>query len=92
MFQCEVDQFIQTEYIQKLIETVEYLDKEDLANMAESLISLTGLKRRMTSSEEPVGGPVDVAVISKGDGFIWMKRKHYFDKELNSQFFNRYNE
>lgn len=92
LFQREVDQFIQTEYIQKLIETVEYLDKEDLANMAESLISLTGLKRRMTSSEESVGGPVDVAVISKGDGFIWMKRKHYFNKELNSQFFNRYNE
>ena len=92
LFQREVDQFIQTEYIQKLIETVEYLDKEDLANMAESLISLTGLKRRMTSSEESVGGPVDVAVISKGDGFIWMKRKHYFDKDLNLQFFNRYNE
>ena len=58
--------------------------------MAESLISLTSLKRRMTSSEESVGGPVDVAFISKGDGFVWIKRKLYFDKELNPQFNDLY--
>lgn len=90
-FVNSIEQYIQEEYIRKLIDTVEYLDIEDLSNMAESLIALTGLKKRMTSSEENVGGPVDVAVISKIDGFIWMKRKHYFDKNLNSQFFERYN-
>lgn len=37
-----------------------------------------------------VGGPIDVAIISKGDGFIWIKRKHYFKKELNPQFFEGY--
>jgi hypothetical protein len=45
----------------------------------------------MSPREESVGGPVDVAVISKGDGFIWIKRKHYFSPDLNSQFFNNYN-
>ncbi len=39
---------------------------------------------------ETVGGPIDVAVISKGDGFIWIKRKHYFSPELNPQFFANY--
>ena len=39
---------------------------------------------------ETVGGPIDVAVISKGDGFIWIKRKHYFNKDLNPQFFKNY--
>jgi hypothetical protein len=39
---------------------------------------------------ETVGGPVDVALISKGDGFIWIKRKHYFKAELNPQFFANY--
>jgi hypothetical protein len=39
---------------------------------------------------ETVGGPIDVAVISKGDGFIWIKRKHYFKSELNPQFFANY--
>lgn len=90
-FEKRILKFIDDEYITKLKETVAYLDIEDLSNMAESLISITGLNRRMTSEEESVGGPVDVAVISKVDGFIWMKRKHYFDKNLNQQFFERYN-
>lgn len=86
----KLESFIRQNYIIRLLDTVKYLGKEDLANMAESLIALTGLKRRMTSSEESVGGPVDVAVISKSDGFIWIKRKHYFDRALNEHFFTRY--
>ena len=39
---------------------------------------------------ETVGGPIDVAVISKGDGFIWIKRKHYFSTELNPCFNQNY--
>ena len=85
-FRTQVDEFIQQAYIKKLVETVAYLEKDDLANMAENLILLTGLKKRITSSEETVGGPVDVAIISKGDGFIWMKKKQYFDKELNPHY------
>jgi hypothetical protein len=77
-------------YIQPLMNAVSSLSKEDLAEMAESLIYLTYLKRRITFAEESVGGPVDVAVISKGDGFIWIKRKHYFQPELNQFFFNNY--
>ena len=42
--------------------------------------------------EETVAGPIDVAVISKGDGFVWIKRKHYFQRELNQQFFDNYYE
>ena len=30
------------------------------------------------------------SLISKGDGFIWIKRKHYFEPELNQQFFSNY--
>ena len=72
------------------VNTVAILSKEDLAEMAESLIYITYLKRRISSDEESVGGPIDVAIISKGDGFIWVKRKHYFKPELNGQFFNTY--
>ena len=28
-------------------------------------------------------------IITKGDGFVWTKRKHYFKDSLNPQFFNR---
>jgi len=66
-----------------ILGTIGTLSKEDLAEMAESLIDLTYLKRRVSFEEESVGGPVDVAVITKGDGFVWIKRKHYFKPEMN---------
>jgi hypothetical protein len=78
------------DYIFPLLNAVNSLSKEDLSEMAESLIYLTYLKRRITFAEESVGGPVDVAIISKGDGFIWVKRKHYFKPELNQYFFQNY--
>ena len=78
-------------YTRPLINTISLLSISDMANVAESLVALTSLVNRMTPREESVGGPVDVAVLSKGDGFIWIKRKHYFDPDLNNQFFNNYN-
>jgi hypothetical protein len=77
-------------HVQPVVSSVAYLPKEELASMAESLVSLTSFKRRVTQDPETVGGPVDVAVISKGDGFIWINRKHYFDPSLNHQFFSNY--
>ncbi len=90
-YQKGMDDFILQSYVNPLLETVTFLDKEDLADMAESLVRMTCLKRHVTTDEETVGGPVDVAIVTKGDGFIWKKRKHYFDAELNTQFFERYN-
>lgn len=71
------------------LEAVSVLPKDELGAMAESLINLTSLKRRVSRSAETVGGAVDVAVISKGDGFIYLKHKHYFEPELNRNFFMR---
>jgi hypothetical protein len=62
------------------------LPKDELAATAEALVSLTSVKRKMSRGPETVGGPIDVAVISKGDGFIWISRKHYFQPDLNVQF------
>ena len=73
-----------------IIEMLGHLQKDELAEMAESLVNLTAFKRKMSKEMESVGGPIDVAVISKGDGFIWVKRKHYFKPELNQAFFNNY--
>ncbi|WP_316810447.1 hypothetical protein [Pedobacter heparinus] len=88
---AEMNSLIKKEkYIVPLMNAVCSLSKEDLAEMAESLIYLTYLKRRITFAEESVGGPVDVAIISKGDGFVWIKRKHYFNPELNKHFFENY--
>jgi len=77
-------------YVDPVIRVVGMLPKDELAAMAESLVSLTSFKRKVTMETETVGGPIDVAVISKGDGFIWVKRKYYFKAELNPQFFSNY--
>ena len=73
-----------------VIEMVGFLPKDELAAMAESLVNLTSFKRKISMEPETVGGPIDVAVISKGDGLAWIKRKHYFEPELNQHFFANY--
>lgn len=88
-FKKDMDDFIWDNYVSKLMDIVEFLGKEDLADMAESLVKMTGLKRHVTTDEESVGGPVDVAVVTKFDGFVWIKRKHYFAPELNPNYFHR---
>ena len=65
------------------------LSKEDIAELAEALVHLTQLRLKVSPEWETVGGPIDVAVISKGDGLIWIKRKHYFQRELNPRYFHR---
>jgi len=77
-------------HVDPLLRVVTHLPKDELAAMAESLVRLTSFKRKVTMEAETVAEPIDVAVISKGDGFIWIKRKHYFDPKLNPQFFANY--
>ncbi|MDD1678468.1 MAG: hypothetical protein LUO93_04705 [Methanomicrobiales archaeon] len=66
-----------------IINVVVALPKSELAAMAESLVNITSLKRRVSLQAETVGGPVDVAVISKKDGFVWIKKKQYYSDALN---------
>ena len=74
------------EFSSPTTDMISILPKDELAHVAESLLALTSLHRRISRDVETVGGPIDVAVISKGDGFIWLKRKHYFRSELNPHF------
>ena len=75
---------------QDIARAVEMLSINELAQVASTLVGLSSFEQQMSLDRETVGGPVDVAVISKGDGFIWIQRKHYFRKELNSHFFQNY--
>ena len=88
----EIETIIQRDQVSPLIHTIASMGKEDIADLAENLIYMTSMKRHVSPFAETVGGPIDVAIISKGDGFIWAKRKHYFPADLNRDFFdNRYN-
>jgi hypothetical protein len=76
-------------YINPIIQSIGYLRKEDLVEFAESLINITSIKRKTNSQLQSVGGPIDIAIITKHEGFVWVKRKDIIDKELNSAYFNR---
>lgn len=89
-YQDVLNDYKQDVFTTPILSIVNSLPKEELADMAEALVNLTSFKRKVSSSIESVGGPVDVAVITKGDGFVWIKRKHYFDSEKNQQFYQKY--
>lgn len=89
-FNKKLQDYRETFHINPIINAVSFLPKDELAAMAESLVNLTSFKRKISLDAETVGGPIDVVVISKGDGFIWIKRKHYFKPELNPHFFANY--
>ena len=88
-FKDKMSDYEEKYHIVPIVKIVSMLPKNELAEMAESLVTLTSQKRKISLEEETVGGPIDVAVISKGDGYIWLKRKHYFTSELNPRFFAR---
>jgi hypothetical protein len=90
LFSKAISDFKMTVYVKPIMNIVSSLQKSDLAEMAESLVNLTSFKRHVSSEAETVGGPTDVAIITKGDGFIWIKRKHYFDIKLNRHFPENY--
>lgn len=69
------------QYVDPVVSSVTILPKDELASLAESLVNLTSLKRRVSiDQEETVGGPIDVALISKSEGFRWISRKAFYDK------------
>jgi len=67
----------------EVLDMMDFMPKQELSYAAEAFVNLTSVKRKVSSQQETVGGPVDVAVITKNEGFIWIKRKHYFSRELN---------
>jgi hypothetical protein len=85
-----IKSFKQNVYVNPIMGIVNTLQKTDLAEMAESLVNLTSFKRHVSRDTETVGGPTDVAILTKGDGFVWIKRKHYFDIKLNQHFSKNY--
>ena len=87
-YRVQINSIIRRDQVVPLIQTIVSMGKEDIADLAENLIYMTSMKRHVTPYAETVGGPIDVAIISKGDGFIWEKRKHYFSPELNRTFFD----
>lgn len=86
----KLEAYRKSKHLDPIHDAIRDLPKDELAQVAASLVNLNLFQKRMSLDAETVGGPIDVAVISKGDGFVWIDRKHYFKPELNQHFLSRY--
>ena len=88
-FDTVIDEFIHDYYINPITEIVTHLPKNELAEMAETLVNLTSFKRRVSTDAETVSGPIDVALISKDDGFVWIRRKQVLRLKVKSTVYGK---
>jgi len=58
---------------------------QDAIDLAEFFIDLTIKFSKFNMGAPTVGGPIEIAAITKHEGFKWVKRKHYFDTKLNPE-------
>lgn len=58
---------------------------QDAIDLARFLVELTIQAARFNPGPDTVGGPVELAAITKHEGFKWVKRKHYFDRSINPE-------
>ncbi|MBJ2142534.1 hypothetical protein JC796_17460 [Delftia acidovorans] len=77
------------DHLRPLWTVVASLSISELAELAETLVLLESLKEKVTQRTQSVGGPIDVAVITKAEGLVWIKRKLYFEPHLNHRYFRR---
>ena len=73
-----IQTFLEENYKSPVVDMVAALPKRNLADMAESFVNITSLRRRVSTDDETVGGPTDVAIITKVDGFVWVKKKNLY--------------
>lgn len=56
---------------------------QDAIDLAEFLVQTTIGFVRFCPGHPTVGGPIEIAAVTKHEGFRWVQRKHYFDANLN---------
>jgi hypothetical protein len=58
---------------------------QDAIDLAEFLVDLTIKHSRFAPGAPTVGGPIEIAAISKHEGFRWIQRKYYYSRDLNPE-------
>ena len=55
----------------------------DVIRLAEFLVDVTKGYYSFAEGSDIVGGPTDIASVTRWEGFRWIKRKHYYPQNLN---------
>lgn len=74
------------EHLRQHLEAIKQFDLQKMACLAENLIKATELHRKISSRQESVGGLVDLAVITREDGFQWLNRKSWYEPSKGGQY------
>jgi hypothetical protein len=56
---------------------------QDAIDIAEFLVDMTAKFGKYTMGDDSVGGPIEIAAITKHEGFKWVKRKLYYTNQYN---------
>ncbi|MBU6444582.1 MAG: hypothetical protein KGR48_11795 [Alphaproteobacteria bacterium] len=71
IFQRMIAEYQQKTFINPVLRVLEIATRSELGDTARELVSLNVFKKRIMAQRETVGGAIDVAVISRDDGFQW---------------------
>ena len=74
------------EHLRQHLEAIKQFDLQKMACLAENLIKATELHRKITFRQEEVGGLIDLAVITREDGFQWLNRKSWYEPSKGGQY------
>ena len=74
------------DHLRQHLEAIKQFDLQKMACLAENLIKATELHRKITFRQEGVGGLVDLAVITREDGFQWLNRKSWYEPSKGGQY------
>jgi|SRR5208282_2788047 len=61
---------------------------QDVIDLARFLVHSAIMYARFLPGPNVVGGPIEVAAITKHESFKWISRKHYYDQPLNKEPFH----
>jgi hypothetical protein len=59
---------------------------QDAIDLAEFLVQTAIGFTRFRAGSPTVGGPIEIAAITKHDGFMWVRHKEYYDRHLNADY------
>ncbi len=59
---------------------------QDAIDLAEFLVQTAIGFTRFRAGSPTVGGPIEIAAITKHDGFLWVRHKEYYDRRLNADY------
>lgn len=70
-----VDSYQHTVHTLPIFRAIQNLPKSELGETAASLVKLNSFQQKVTAQVETVGGPIDVAVITRHGGLEWRKEQ-----------------